>query len=49
VGDDMTCSYADHWTLTFGHDCQTAPLLPLGSGCTGSRRYLDWNVTLTRD
>ena len=49
VGADMNCSYADRWTLTFSQDCQTAPLLPIGSGCTGARRYLDWDVTLTRD
>jgi hypothetical protein len=48
VGPDMTCSFPDHWTLTFSDDCQTAPLLPIDSGCTGARRYLDWNVTLTR-
>jgi len=48
VGLDMTCSSPDHWTLTFSDDCQTAPLLPIDSGCTGARRYLDWNVTLTR-
>ena len=48
VGPDMTCAYSDHWTLTFSSDCRTAPLLPIDSGCTGSRRYLDWDVTLTR-
>lgn len=48
VGPDMTCAYPDHWTLTFSDDCQTAPLIPIDSGCTGARRYLDWDVTLTR-
>jgi len=48
VGPDMTCSSADDWTLTYSSDCRTAPLLPIGSECTGARRYLDWNVTLTR-
>ncbi len=48
VGQDMTCEYPDTWTLTFSDDCNTAPLVPIGSGCTGARRYLDWNVTLTR-
>jgi len=47
-GADMTCEYADHWTLAFKGDCITAPLLPIDSGCTGSRRYLDWDVTLSR-
>jgi hypothetical protein len=48
VGQDMTCEYPDTWTLTFNADCNTAPLVPIGSGCTGARRYLDWDVTLTR-
>lgn len=48
VGPDMTCPFADHWTLTFSGDCLTAPLVPIDSGCTGARRYLDWNVTLKR-
>jgi hypothetical protein len=47
-GPDMNCDQEDHWTLTFSPDCRTAPLLPTGSGCTGARRYLDWDVTLTR-
>ena len=47
-GADMTCGYTDHWTLAFKGDCITAPLLPIDSGCTGSRRYLDWDVTLSR-
>ncbi len=48
VGADMTCVFPDHWTLTFSGDCATAPLVPIDSGCTGARRYLDWNVTLSR-
>lgn len=48
VGQDMTCEFPDYWTLTFSDDCNTAPLVPIGSGCTGARRYLDWDVTLTR-
>jgi len=48
TGQDMTCDYPDDWTLTFSQDCNTAPLIPIGSGCTGARRYLDWDVTLTR-
>ncbi len=47
-GPDMNCGYTDTWTVSFGADCSTAPLQPVGSGCTGARRYLDWNVTLTR-
>jgi len=47
-GPDMNCDQEDHWTLTFSPDCRTAPLVPIGSGCTGARRYLDWDVTLTR-
>ena len=46
-GLDMDCAFADHWTLTFSADCQTAPLLMIDSGCSGARRYLDGNVTLT--
>jgi hypothetical protein len=49
VGPDMTCHFPDHWTLTFQDDCTVAPLLPIDSGCTGARRYLDWDVTLTRN
>jgi len=49
VGADMTCPFSDHWLLTFSSDCQTAPLVPIDSGCTGARRYLDWDVTLTRN
>jgi hypothetical protein len=48
TGQDMTCAADDHWTLTFSADCATAPLIPISSGCTGARRYLDWDVTLTR-
>ncbi len=48
TGLDMTCEFADHWTLGFSADCQTAPLLPIDGGCTGARRYLNGNVTLTR-
>ena len=48
TGQDMNCTYEDHWTLTYSADCKTAPLLPIDSGCTGARRFLDWDVTLTR-
>lgn len=48
-GLDMDCVFADHWTLTFSADCQTAQLLAIDSGCTGARRYLDGNVFLTRE
>jgi hypothetical protein len=46
VGADMTCSYAATWTLSWASDCSSVRLDPSGDGCTGARRYLDWNVTL---
>jgi heat shock protein HslJ len=48
VGADMSCSYEDDWTVEFSLDCNIATLTQTASGCTGSRRYLDGAVTLTR-
>jgi hypothetical protein len=49
VGEDMNCDAPDYWTLTYSQDCGSAPLHPISSGCIGARRYLDWDVTLTRN
>ena len=47
-GKDMTCGFTDDWSLQFSADCRNATLAPIGSGCTGARRYLDGNVRLAR-
>ena len=47
VGPDMTCDQTAQWTVAYTSDCSTAALVPVGDNCTGARRYLDWNVTLT--
>src|SRR5262249_12398435 len=49
TGNDMDCPFPDQWTVQASPDCMTLELNPIASGCTGGRRDLYWNVTITRN